>query len=491
MFFTELIFEKVNGNAENTAAVINNTAYSYAALAKRVGAIQALILNSTSANIGILAINHIDSYAAIVACWLSGKAYVPLQSTYPKERIESIVDDAGIELVLTAAEEFPESLSAFNPIYTGTLPENKPQQCTIREDSSAYILFTSGTTGKPKGVPISYGNLQAFLHAFHQLGYTLGAQDRFLQMFELTFDLSVMSFMVPLSMGASFYTLPDGMIKTLGLYHVLEEYQITFALMVPSAIQLLKPYFNDIELPYLRVSQFCGEALKADILSAWFQCIPNARVDNVYGPTEATIYCTGKTLNINNLKTESLNGIAGIGQALKGTETALFADGKEINGLHEPGELCLAGSQLTSGYLKNETQNEKSFFISNGKRYYRTGDLVKKDENGNLFYIGRADDQVKIQGYRIELAEIELACNKILPENLNTAVGFLDKKENWLLALFIHELKEDEARVRQLIEPLLPNYMVPHLILGIDNFPLNANGKTDKNKLRTIALANL
>lgn len=445
---------------------------------------------------GVLAQNCVHTYASLIAAWLTGKSYVPINPSYPIERIRTIVEEAGISTIFYGeandeTEELAQSLGRIEFVHTTNLPVISPFNTYPSADKTAYILFTSGTTGKPKGVPITFGNLQAFLEGFNDLGYELGPDDRFLQMFELTFDLSVMSFMVPLCLGASFYTLPSGMIKTLGLYQVLDAHEITFALMVPSAINLLAPYLDDVELPHLRYSQFCGEALKMDMLQKWMPCVPNARIDNVYGPTEATIYCTYKTVEKTTFEADHLHGVAGIGKAMKHVNTGIFLDGKPVDNAGVMGELCINGAQVTPGYLNNPEQNAKSFVEYHGLRYYLTGDIAVAAGNGDIFYIGRTDDQVKIQGFRVELSEIEHAARQILPGHHSVAIGFQDLAGNWLLALFIQNLTADAEIIRSEIGTKIPEYMVPHLVLDIEEFPLNSNGKTDKKTLRSMAAKNL
>ncbi|MCC7297266.1 MAG: AMP-binding protein, partial [Bacteroidia bacterium] len=355
-------------------------------------------------------------------------------------------------------------------------------------NKTAYILFTSGTTGIPKGVPITFGNIQTFLNGFIDAGYQIEAKDRFLQMFELTFDLSVMCFLVPLTHSASFFPLPGGMIRTLGLYHILESCSVTVSLMVPSAINMLLPYLGDIHLPDLKYSLFCGEALKTNLVDQWKQCVPNARIDNVYGPTEATIFCTIQQINREHPEADSMNGVCNIGLPMSGVDAVIFSEGKEVHENMVSGELCLCGNQVTPGYLKNDLQNQQRFFKYNGVDFYKTGDLVSRNEKGTLVYLGRLDDQVKIQGFRVELAELEVAATHILPEHMSVAVGFTDATGNTRLALFVKELKSEPEWVRDQMSGMIPDYMVPHLVLEIDDFPLNNNGKTDKNKLKQLAL---
>ncbi len=200
----------------------------------------------------------------------------------------------------------------------------------------AYILFTSGSTGIPKGVPISYSNLQAFLEGLETMGVKLNTSDRCLQMFDLTFDLSVMSYLTPLLAGAAVYTVPEGEIKFMAVYRLLEEYEITCALMVPSVLTYLLPYLEDIDLPAMRFSLFCGEALYQDAAFAWQKSVPNARVWNVYGPTEATIFCTYSAIR-DNL---AYNGIVSIGSPMQHVQCLVLDEQNHIAETHTKGELC-------------------------------------------------------------------------------------------------------------------------------------------------------
>lgn len=490
-FTGEILHQLLTGD-QNLACKINDAEISYREFAQRVAGIQSKLQRTGAEAIGIACDNSEVTYAAIIACWLTGKCYVPVNLDYPAERIASIIEQAEIQHILLA-EDQPDS--ALQELFPGTefisCSGLKGHECfntSPPAGRNAYILFTSGTTGKPKGVPITYGNLQAFLDGFDALGYQIEPNDRFLQMFELTFDLSIVSFLRPLISGASFHTLPSGMIKTLGLYQVLEDSQITFSLMVPSAIGLLLPYLDDIHLPQLRVSQFCGEALKADLVQKWANCVPNARIDNVYGPTEATIYCTSLTINPKRTGPIQSSGIMAIGKPVLHCETViLHENGTIVESANTIGELCLSGKQVTSGYLKNPEQNRQSFVEIDQKEFYRTGDLVFKDEQGCLFYLGRTDDQIKIQGYRVELGEIEQACLRILPGHRNVAVGFQDKQNNWHIALSVEKLTADEDTIKAEVSALLPDYMKPSLILQLDEIPLNQNGKTDRKAIRQMA----
>jgi D-alanine--poly(phosphoribitol) ligase subunit 1 len=492
--FLDSINKQLHDANDSLACTIEEQGYSYQSFAAKVAGIQSKVQRTGSMNIGIVTQNSMETYAAIIACWLTGKAYIPINPGYPVERIKDILQTAEISTLFYAQEDeqvnsLQAALGDIGFVETASLYGQECFNTFPAGDKTAYILFTSGTTGRPKGVPITFGNLQSFLDGFDALGYEIGKADRFLQMFELTFDLSIVSFTRPLMDGASFHTLPSGMIKTLALYQVLEEHEITMSLMVPSAIGLLMPYMDDIHLPKLRYSQFCGEALKADVLQRWSHCVPNARIDNVYGPTEATIYCTA--LQAKKPMEQQHNGIVGIGAPMKEVEICILDEQNQtIETADQTGELCLHGKQVTAGYLQNETQNQVAFVNMDGRQFYRTGDLVFKGQDGLLYYVGRKDDQVKIQGYRVELGEIESAASKLAPNNPAVAVGYTQEDGQWHLALFVQDNPVAENEMMQALKNTLPAYMLPKRIYTIDQFPLNQNGKTDRKALRLIAQQN-
>ncbi len=301
-------------------------------------------------------------------------------------------------------------------------------------------------------------------------------------MFDLTFDLSIFSYLVPLCFGACVYTISDSGMKYTNVYNVLESYQITVALMVPSMLLSLRPYFNEITLPELRYSLFCGEALFKDVATEWMQCVPNATVVNVYGPTEATIFCTVYELSDKD-NVSSYNEVVSIGHTMEGTEAIVIDEHGEIITDNTKGELCLHGDQLTKGYL-DDAKNKAAFVKLNDKRYYRTGDIVYKDGNGNFMYCGRADQQVKIQGYRIELSEIEYHL-RLITGSANIVVLAVTRAGALAsLEAVYDDGRVDEDLVMAELRTKLPAYMMPLKMHFVAAFPLNANGKTDRNALK-------
>lgn len=466
--------------------------YTYNDLAAKVSQIRKAIEINIAADemsIGLVAQDDLDTYAAIIAIWLEGKAYVPLNPEMPRERNENIINQAGLKTIIDSSEI--ALFQDFKLIRTSNLPITEinviPKSTT--ENGLAYILFTSGTTGQPKGVPITRANLAGFANAFDLMGLNITQTDRCLQMFELTFDLSVMSYLIPLLKGACVYTIPKDAIKYSYIYELMEEQQITVALMVPSILQYLRPYFKDINLPQMKYSLFCGEALALDITEQWSTCIPNAQIFNVYGPTEDTIFCTFFCYN-RKQTTKSFNGLISIGRPMEGTLTIVIDDNNSLLPKNTVGQLCLGGIQLTPGYWNNPEKNKEAFFYMeyNGKaeRFYKTGDLCKIDDEGDILYLGRSDFQVKIQGFRVELSEIEFHVKEFLKDMNAVAIAFEDQLGNTEIGLVIESDKFNTSTLKDYMKTKMPVYMLPKTIQFEHSFPLNVNGKTDRNKLKLL-----
>lgn len=479
-------------NKENNAFFINGVNHKYSELSQSILNIRSAIKDKISDEekiVGIIANDDLETYAAIFALWFEGKAYVPINPENPVERNKLIIQEALINTIIDSSNDaqFKEynlidSSKSYNLDFDTSIKQ-------VDDKELVYILFTSGTTGKPKGVPISRENLNGFIDAFWDMGYDIDTNDRCLQMFELTFDLSVMSYLIPLSKGSCVYTIPKDKIKYSYIFELMEEQQLTVALMVPSILHYLRPYFDEIDLPLMKYSLFCGEALPLDITLEWSKCLPNARITNVYGPTEDTIFCTYYDYK-RETKNKSHNGVLSIGKSMKDNFTVLIDENQNILSHGNSGELCLGGIQLTNGYWMNEEKNKEAFFYKDYKdksqRFYKTGDLCIEDEEGDLLYLGRLDFQTKIQGFRVELSEIEYYAKEFLSKVNVVVLALVDELGNTELAMVI---ESKEFAIKDLIDNMklkLPIYMIPKKIAFITTFPLNVNGKIDRKKLGTL-----
>jgi D-alanine--poly(phosphoribitol) ligase subunit 1 len=488
----ERVYEACITFPARRAFVIRNEPHTYEAFAARVAAIVRLLEREAPAEprVAILTHDDLDTYASVFAAWFSGKAMVPLAPTSPPDRNSSILHLADVSVALSSRQDLAqlESTGVRWHVTSGVPSDGSPlHPRTTRADEVAYILFTSGSTGVPKGVPITHGALDAFIDGFFALGYRLDEDDRFLQMFDLTFDLSLMSYCVPLTLGASVFTVPGDIVKYMAVYQVLEDHAITCALLVPSILAHLRGFFDEIKLEAMRYSLFCGEALYADLADEWSRCLPNGRIDNVYGPTEATIFCTAYEWK-RGVVNASSNGIASIGKPMKHTGVLIVDESLEPVRPGDKGELCLSGRQLTKGYWRNPEKDRAAFFLHDGVPHYRTGDLCVAGDDGNIFYLGRLDHQVKIQGYRVELSEIEHHARELSGVKHLAAVACQDAAKNVVIHLFLEKYDRDLNALVEQLKARLPSYMIPTHTRSIDALPLNANGKIDRPALVRSAL---
>lgn len=455
------------------AFFIGGVFYTYRQFAERISAIRSVIRSAQKQEQiwGLALHDDLNTYASIFALWMEGKAYVPLHPSWPEDRIASIKAQVGCSNVLDACD------APFTEM-------NLDNWAELSDDALAYILFTSGSTGVPKGVQISRRNIAAFMDSFWQTGIHITPDDRCMQVFDLTFDVSVQSYLVALTRGACVYTVPYGQVKYLYAASLIQEQHITFGAMAPSMLTYLRPYFNEFDASSMKACILTAEACPVDLMEAWFDCAKNTEIYDFYGPTEATIYCTYYKLTRggDNL---SLNGIISIGQPLANVQAIIIREDDSLVNGQEKGELCVAGDQITPGYWKNEEKNQSSFFLREGVRYYHTGDLCYWDKSGNIMYSGRIDQQAKIQGFRVELGEIEHHARTFYKnERRVMAIAFQNAQNLTEIALCVEADQENAKALADYLRSKMPQYMIPSRILFEPAFPLNKSEKVDRNALK-------
>lgn len=476
--------------AEKNAFVINDISYTYRQLSETVYRISAAIAGREDKVIGIVAEDKLETYASILAVLISGKAYVILHPAYPMHRNKKIAEQADIHLILYTKDVRVLNLDTRHRDFICTseieqcLPPTPPAPTETNEN--AYIIFTSGSTGEPKGVPISRRNLNAFYTAYSQLNWQLDCNDRMLQMFELTFDVSIVSFLYPLTLGACIYTVSAEGVKYINVIDTLEKYNLTFAAIAPSLLLLLRPYFPEISLPQLKYLIVTAEASDAELLAAFRVCAPNATFVNLYGPSECTIYCTAYLIPETACKHH--NGMIAIGKPFSGTDILIMDDNALPTPAGETGELWLSGAQVMSGYWNSPEKTRECLVEGpDGKTYYKSGDLCRMDADGDLIFYGRKDSQIKLQGFRIELSEIEHVAKTFFNNECKAVVipkyGANNQCE---LHLVIEKTGIDKARIEEYLNSRLPAYMIPRQIHCLPQFPLNTSSKTDRKKIQEL-----
>jgi len=439
--------------------------------------------------IAVLGERELATYRGYLAVLYAGATVVPLSLESPPARNAAIVARAGVTLVLFAGEredpELVDQRAALGEVAalldisatSGPMYPIEPP-APVSKDAIAYLLFTSGSTGTPKGVGITHRNVDAFL-AGSLARYRLGAGDVFSQVHELSFDLSVFELWGAWASGATLVAVPR--LRALDPAETVSTYGITVWTCTPSlmaaagAAGRLAPG----SLAGLRYVVFCGEPLPESTAALTTAAAPAAVVDNTYGPTEATVWCTWHRITDNRPGTgESAAGIVAIGAPCPGIEVLMLA---EDGAPADEGELCLAGAQVFTGYLDSELDADR-FVEHDGRRWYRTGDLVTRGVNG-LRHLGRLDDQVKVRGFRIELAEVEQAASALLAGRRTAAVLAADCAGAAELVLVLEGEPVDGNRLRAGLAERLPGYMVPGRVRSVAVFPMTNNGKLDRPAL--------
>lgn len=483
------VMDSIANYPERNAFCIDEQFYNYSVFGKTISGILASLARTEYHNqkVGLVINDDIETYASIFALWLQGKCYVPLHPNWPMDRCLDICEQVELDLILDSSTETRyEGIPVVHTCGRSGNMNALKAVSGINEDDLAYILFTSGSTGKPKGVQLMRKNVAAFMDSFWQTGIVINEEDRCLQAFDLSFDVSVQSYLVALTRGACVYTIPHGQVKYVYASGLIEDHHITFGAMAPSMLRYLQPYFEEMDATSLKACILTAEACPVNLMEDWYNCATNTEIYDFYGPTEATIYCTYYKLTRGG-NNKSLNGISSIGKPLANCVGLILDEqGNELP-TGEKGELCVAGDQVTKGYWKNDEKNASSFFYKevNGEkmRFYHTGDLCYKDEDGDIMYSGRLDHQAKIQGFRVELGEIEYHAREYLKKNA-VCIAFDNEKSLTEIAMFIESTEFDAEDLLAYMRTKMPAYMIPTRLFFVPVFPLNSNDKTDKVKLK-------
>ncbi len=409
----------------------------------------------------------------------SGRPYVPIDISIPAQRVERIIQNAGAALTLTPAR--------VTELSTATPPANQPRR--VSRDDPFYILFTSGSTGEPKGVVITLANLEHFVAWMLAEQRFAAPGETFLNQAPFSFDLSVMDLYASLATGGTLFSITKDHVANLkALYEAFRVSALTTWVSTPSFAQmcLIERTFAQPMLPHLRRFLFCGETLAPETASQLLERFPQAEVWNTYGPTEATVATTSVRITREVLAKWSP---LPVGAAMPGTRVVILGENGERVSDGERGEIVIAGANVSPGYLGRDDLTAKAFFDLDGARAYRTGDWGR-ERAGQIFFEGRRDSQVKVNGYRIELGDLE-ANLRALPEIADAVVLPVEKHGRIdalaaVVVLAVEKSGSDFAFTAQLKTRLgerLPAYMIPRKFLYVDAFPLTANGKADRRKL--------
>jgi amino acid adenylation domain-containing protein len=352
-------------------------------------------------------------------------------------------------------------------------------------DAIAYLLFTSGSTGVPKGVKVAHRNVTAFVSYMAEL-YGITEHDRFSQMFQLTFDLSVFDMFVCWERGACLCCPTAKGLMNPGRF--ITDIEPTIWFSVPSTVAFMR-HLGKLKpgaYPSLRWSLFCGEPLPLTSAEAWAQAAPNSIIENLYGPTELTIACTRYRYSPQTASAHSEQGIVPIGDPYPGMAALVVDDGLREVEPGETGELLMRGPQMSLGYLDDPEKTAIAFVVPAGQTdvHYRTGDRVRrpKDERP-MTHLGRLDFQVKVLGHRVELGEIEAVIREESGLPGVVAVGWPVTESGFGGIEAFVEGDIDVAQLRTRVATRLPDYMTPRRVHAMARLPRNSSDKVDRQAL--------
>jgi D-alanine--poly(phosphoribitol) ligase subunit 1 len=466
---------------ETTAHISDGRTLTYSELRRHSDALACHLterLGEDHRPIAVLGHREPEMLIAFLGTVKSGRPYVPLDTAFPQQRIDRILETSRTALVLT-----PKDILQFSASQVGGPARG------VTGDEPFYILFTSGSTGEPKGVIITLASLEHFItwmlaeQRFTELG------EVFLNQAPFSFDLSVMDLYCSLATGGTLFSISRDLVANpKELYRALANSNATTWVSTPSFAQmcLVEDKFGEAMLPHVRRFLFCGETLAPQIASRLLDRFPRAQVWNTYGPTETTVATT--SVRIEHAILEKYSSLP-IGRPMPGSEVFVVDENCEVLPANQRGEIIIAGPNVSPGYVGRPDLTANAFFQHRGQRAYRTGDFGRFRDN-LLFFEGRIDKQIKLYGYRIELGDVEANLRALSLIQDAVVIPVIKDGVAQSLAAFVVLNARDEAphfelanRLRKQLGEQLPAYMLPRKFVFLDAFPMTANGKIDRASL--------
>ncbi|MEM6963222.1 MAG: amino acid adenylation domain-containing protein [Bacteroidota bacterium] len=475
---------------DRKAVVADGQSISYSELHEQANKIANKLLRLSlppSTPVGLYANRSLEMMIGILGILRAGAAYVPLDPEYPKERIDFILKDAQAAVVFCQKQLRPQLTTVETEILViediiageGSVDLVMPE---VSNNDLAYIIYTSGSTGQPKGVPITHQNLVHSTTA--RFSFFEHQPDAFLLLSSFSFDSSIVGIFWPLCSGGTLVLPPrriEQNIQTLA--QVIQKNNITHTLLLPSLYHLLLEYAEPQYLQSLRTIMVAGEACPASLVLKHYKKLPNVNLVNEYGPTEGTVWSTAHRIS----PTDAF-GTVPIGRPIPNMDNYILDKNLQPVPVGVTGELYIGGRGIARGYWNRPTLTDERFLpspfdLSKSAKIYKTGDLAKFRKDGVIDFLGRADQQVKIRGHRIEVEEIQIALEKIKAIKAALVVVQDNEMHRRLVAYFTSDTPVEVSSIRETLNAIFPKHMIPSALVPLENFPTLPNGKIDFKKL--------
>uniref|UniRef100_A0A2P1CZ97 AptD n=1 Tax=Nostoc sp. HIID-D1B TaxID=2027338 RepID=A0A2P1CZ97_9NOSO len=489
----EIFEQQVEKNPHNIALVFESQQLTYRELNQKANQLAHYLIQNHQIKpdtlIGICVERSLEMIIGVLGILKAGAAYVPIDPNYPKERIGFMLEDSGTSVLLTqsflldqlplANLKKPCQIICLNKVtFAEASKENPSPQST--PNNLVYVIYTSGSTGRPKGVMIEHRAIVNLSLAWAET-FQVQSQSRLLQFGSFSFDLSIAEIATTFVTGACLYLAKkETLLPSQILVDFLADHKITHSFLSPSALSILP----SATLPDLQSLTVGGEACSAELVTQWGKGV---RFFNCYGPTESTVNAALAMLAGGIALCHPNGKKPPIGQPLSNIRIYILDAQNQPLPPGIPGELCIAGVGLARGYLNRPDLTAEKFInielFGKLERIYKTGDLARWRDDGNLEYLGRIDDQIKLRGFRIELGEIESIL--LQHSSVKEAIVILYKTEsNQSLIAYVTGINNDlSTQLKNHLKSRLPDYMIPAQIIVLDELPLTPNGKFDRKSL--------
>lgn len=488
MTINGLFEEQVLKSPNSISITFNETSITYKQMNEMANSLAHILREkgvTSKSIVGIMVRRSPKMLIGIMAILKAGGAYLPIDPSYPVERIKYMISDSNTQILLTQKDLLQLDDLNCNKLFIDDETNFRGNNSNIEQLNTAtdlaYVIYTSGSTGKPKGVMIEHKAVNNFINGISQkIDFSSGKT--ILALTTLSFDIFLLETLLPLTKGmrvviADEYQQLDAKL----LEEVLIKENVDILQITPSRMQMMITSGLLKGIKGLKEILIGGEEVPKYLINEIFN-ITDAKIYNVYGPTETTVWSTVKELDAKN----DIN----IGKPIANTQIYILDKSNNILPIGIVGELCIAGDGLARGYYNNDTLTQQKFVANpfrNSERMYRTGDLAKWLPDGNIEFLGRVDYQLKIRGYRIEPGEIE-GCLKEIDTIKECAVVMREDSSGhkYLAAFYVSDKNVELSKIRNHLSNRLPEYMIPATFIKLDKLPVTQNGKINKGALPDI-----